>query len=68
MAARYARYTPNSDRSDFFEEEFALALNWFFKGGHRNKLTAEITVFDFQTETENLENTTRFRIQWDISF
>ena len=68
LAARYARYTPNSDRSDFFEEEFALALNWFFKGGHRNKLTAEITVFDFQTETENLENTTRFRIQWDISF
>ena len=68
LAARYARYTPDTDQSDFFEEEFALALNWFFKGGHRNKLTAEITVFDFQTDTQNLENTTRFRIQWDISF
>ncbi len=68
LAARYARYTPNSDLRDFHEEEFALALNWFFKGGHRNKLTAEITVFDFQTDTQNLENTTRFRIQWDISF
>lgn len=68
LAARYARYTPNTDRRDFFEEEFALALNWFFKGGHRNKLTAEITVFDFQTDIQQLANTTRFRIQWDISF
>lgn len=68
LAARYAQYIPNADRKDFREEEFSLALNWFFKGGHRNKLTAEITVFDFQTATNNVENTTRFRIQWDISF
>ena len=67
FAARYARYTPNRD-IDFFEEEFTLALNWFFKGGHRNKLTAEVSVFDFEEEADIIKRTTRFRIQWDISF
>jgi phosphate-selective porin OprO/OprP len=67
LAARYARLVPNNEFSETFEEEFTLGLNWFFKG-HRNKLTAEISVFDFQTEIENFEDRTRFRIQWDISF
>ena len=46
LSTRYARYVPNTDFSDTFEEEFTVALNWFFKG-HRNKLTAEISAFDF---------------------
>ncbi len=67
FAARYARYTPNRD-VDFIEEEFTLAFNWFFKGGHRNKLTAEVSVFDFEEEEDLINRTSRFRIQWDISF
>ena len=67
FAARYARYTPNRD-VEFVEEEFTLALNWFFKGGHRNKLTAEVSVFDFEEEEDLINRTSRFRIQWDISF
>jgi hypothetical protein len=68
LAARYARYIPNSNQPELREEEFTLAFNWFFKGGNRNKLTAEITVFDFQTSMDIVEDTTRCRIQWDISF
>ncbi len=66
LAARYARYLPNRD-IDFFEEEFTLAMNWFFNG-HRNKLTAEVSVFDFEEDDASIKRTTRFRIQWDISF
>ena len=44
-----------------------FALNWFFNG-HRNKLTAEVSVIDFQTGVQEFENRTRLRIQWDISF
>ena len=66
LAARYARYLPNRD-IDFFEEEFTLAMNWFFNG-HRNKLTAEVSVFDFEEDAASIKRTTRFRIQWDISF
>ena len=67
FAARYARYVPDRN-DDFFEEEFSFALNWFFKGGHRNKLTAEVSTFDFEEEQGTIKRTTRFRIQWDISF
>ena len=67
LAARYARYTPNRDFSDLIEEEFTIALNWFFKG-HRNKLTTEFTVFDFETEIGSIKRNSRIRVQWDISF
>ncbi|MDX1332248.1 MAG: porin, partial [Robiginitalea sp.] len=67
LSARYARYVPDTDFSEVFEEEFTFGLNWFFNG-HRNKLTAEVSVFDFQTGIQEFENRTRFRIQWDISF
>jgi phosphate-selective porin OprO/OprP len=52
---------------DDLQQEFSLDLNWFFKG-HRNKLTAEISPFDFQSNKETLKEGFRFRIQWDISF
>lgn len=66
LAARYANYVPDRDL-DPHEEEYAIALNWFFKG-HKNKLTAEVSIFDFEGEPAATERTTRFRIQWDISF
>lgn len=68
LAARYARFTPDDRLPENLEEEYSLAVNWFFKGGHRNKLTAEVSVFDFQTDVEEFDSRTRFRIQWDISF
>jgi len=41
--------------------------DWFFSG-HRNKLTAEVSYFDFQANPERQIEGFRFRIQWDISF
>lgn len=67
FAGRYAYFIPDTDLSDNLEEEYAFGANWFFNG-HRNKLTAEVTYFEFQAETEYLDSGLRFRIQWDISF
>ena len=66
LAARYARYVPNTDVPER-EDEFTLALNWFFRE-HRNKLTVEFTSFDYERELQVVQRTSRFRIQWDISF
>jgi hypothetical protein len=35
--------------------------------GHLNKLTAEISVFEFQKDVTEERDGGRFRIQWDIS-
>lgn len=67
IAARYSRYRPSIDIPKNLEEEYGLAFNWFFKG-HRNKLTTELTYFEFQSSQEELANGARFRVQWDISF
>lgn len=66
IAVRYASFKPNIDQ-DIELDESSLAFNWFFKG-HRNKLTAEISSFDYETPAEELKNELRFRLQWDISF
>ncbi|MGJ5640935.1 porin [Formosa sp. S-31] len=67
FASRIAYYYPNTDINSFYEEEYGIAFNWFFKG-HKNKLSAEFTYFDFRGFEEDLSNALRFRVQWDISF
>ncbi|WP_299779617.1 porin [uncultured Formosa sp.] len=67
VAGRYTYYVPNTNFSNNLEEEYGLAFNWFFKGGHRNKLTTEFTYFNFEDQTGVLDNGLRFRVQWDIS-
>lgn len=66
IAVRHAIYDPDRNQSDNLQQEISLALNWFFNG-HNNKLTAEISHFDFQEDIENEVDGYRFRIQWDIS-
>ncbi|QDO95727.1 porin [Formosa sediminum] len=66
IATRYAHFVPDDAMSFAYEDEYVLAANWFFKG-HRNKLTAEITYFDFEQYEDQLSDEWRFRIQWDIS-
>ena len=68
IAGRLATYRLNIDIPDNLEHEYAMAFNWFFKGGHRNKITTEFTYFAFQTALEGQDSGWRFRIQWDISF
>jgi hypothetical protein len=67
VALRHAFYYPDIDISERFSQEFSLACNWFFSG-HRNKLTAEITYFDFQANPEKQAEGFRYRVQGDISF
>ncbi|MAW97037.1 MULTISPECIES: porin [unclassified Leeuwenhoekiella] len=66
LAARYAEYSPNIDQ-EVNLDEISVALNWFFKG-HRNKLTAEISNFDYESELQKIKEDWRFRVQWEISF
>ncbi|MBD3627225.1 porin [Cyclobacterium sp.] len=68
LASRYAFYQPNSALEMNNEEEISLAFNCFFNG-HQNKLTADITHFDFEQKSVNREASGwRFRIQYDFSF
>ncbi|MBC9797941.1 OprO/OprP family phosphate-selective porin [Sinomicrobium weinanense] len=69
IAGRYARFTPDNDIRDHFQEEATLAFNWFFKG-HKNKLTLEVSHFDYElVDTDaQIDDKVRFRLQWDISF
>jgi phosphate-selective porin len=66
LALRHAIYDPNRDVAGDVQQEFSLALNWFFDG-HLNKLTAEWSYFDFENPREDEEVGHRFRLQWDVS-
>jgi phosphate-selective porin len=66
IAFRHAIYNPDRDVTDNSRQEFSLDFNWFFKG-HSNKLTAEVSLFDFQETPEDQTDGLRFRIQWDVS-
>ncbi|WP_162419424.1 porin [Cyclobacterium roseum] len=68
LASRYAIYQPNQVLQMNSEEEISLAFNCFFNG-HQNKLTADITHFEFEEKSVNREASGwRFRIQYDFSF
>lgn len=66
VAARYSNYKPNITAGIDIEQEQSLAFNYFFKG-HKNKLTMEISHFDYERENFEYGDKWRFRIQWDIS-
>lgn len=67
IAARYARFTPDTEIRGDFQEEATLGFNWFFKG-HKNKLTVEVSHFDYEVGNNGIDDKFRFRVQWDISF
>jgi len=66
VAARYARYQPDTSLDTNFQHEKTLAFNWFFTK-HKNKLTLEVSHFDYETADGNVDDKIRFRLQWDIS-
>lgn len=66
IAGRHSLYHPDTSQKDNLEKEATLGVNYFFKG-HKNKLTAEISHFDFQDQSLPYADGWRFRIQWDIS-
>ncbi len=66
LAGRFATYRPDNSIRDNLQNETTVAFNWFFSG-HKNKLTTEVSYFDYQDKTLPLAQGWRFRIQWDIS-
>ncbi|MCB0795791.1 MAG: porin, partial [Flavobacteriales bacterium] len=68
VAGRFAIYRPDVDIPDNLEHEYSVAVNWFFKAGHKNKLTAEYGYIAFQQKGVPYNQGSRLRVQWDISF
>ena len=64
--ARHAVYEPNIKSDADQDHEFSFGGNWFIRG-HRNKLTAEVSYFRYDVNSDNLRDGTRFRFQWDVS-
>lgn len=68
LAARFStQNVPTETRRLINEEEYAVALNYFF-AGHRNKLTLEYAWFVYEDDAINMNiSDDRIRFQWDIS-
>jgi phosphate-selective porin len=66
IAVRHSIYYPDRTQKNYYEREFSLVGNWFFKE-HLNKLSIEISHLDFQRDIDNMVDGTRFRVQWDVS-
>lgn len=66
LAARYAGYMPNREADPTRKRETSMTANWFFNG-HKNKLTAEMSYFNYNKDDDVPTDQLRFRLQWDIS-
>jgi len=67
MAFRNAGYFPNREEDQTKKRENSLAFNWFFNG-HKNKLTTEVSYFNYDKTGNIPADEWRFRLQWDVSF
>ncbi len=67
LAARHAGFYPDSFSGAALEQENSIAANWYFSG-HRNKLTLEVSNFQYHYPVFGLRDGWRLRVQWDISF
>ena len=61
IATRFSKYKPNLALSFDKQTETSFAFNWFFSR-HKNKLTAELTYFDFYQATLPYNTGWRFRL------
>ena len=66
LAIRHASFRPHVNVEDEAQNETSFDLNWFFNG-HKNKLTAEASYFNFLNTDLDYTKGWRYRIQWDIS-
>jgi hypothetical protein len=65
LVARVAYVDPDTpDRSDH-QWEYTIGANWFFNG-HRNKLTLDYSLLDFEEGTARAREN-RLRLQWELS-
>lgn len=64
IATRYAELTPDVNESAR-QKEFAVALNWFFKG-HKNKVTVDASRFSLSDSNQS-DDTWRYSLQWNVT-
>lgn len=67
IVGRYARVDPDADSSEDHRDERTAGANWYI-GGHRNKLSLDVSRLLFDTLDGVADSSTRVRVQWDISF
>ncbi|MDF2191534.1 porin [Paraflavitalea sp. CAU 1676] len=67
LAFRNASYMPNKEADFTRKRETSGALNWFFNG-HKNKLTAMCSYYEYDKTGDVPAHQWRYRLQWDISF
>jgi phosphate-selective porin len=66
ISVRHAIYDPDKDKKDVIMQEYSVDISWYFNG-HRNKLNAELSYFDFQENITDKQDGYRVRFQWDVS-
>ncbi len=64
---RYAWYDPDLHIDEDWQSEYTIGFNWFFHN-HRNKLTAEVSFLSLNADDEQVSDSDRIRLQWDVSF
>lgn len=67
LVGRLAFVEPDSSIGGNNQWEYSIGANWYFKG-HRSKISTDITALDFDDPVGGGSGTTRFRVQWDVSF
>lgn len=67
LVARVASVDPDTSVSSDRQWEWSLGANWYFHG-HRNKISTDVSLLDFDDPVGGDESELRFRVQWDVSF
>jgi phosphate-selective porin OprO and OprP len=67
FTGRFATVDPNLGDSEDHREEITVGANWFLNG-HRSKISADASRLRFDTPDGFVESSTRYRLQWDVSF
>lgn len=67
LVARVASVDPDTSISSDRQWEWTLGANWYFDG-HRNKISTDVSLLDFDDPLTGYESGLRFRVQWDVSF
>ena len=67
LTGRVSRVDPDTSLSGNGQWEWMLGANWYFKG-HRNKLSADVSLLDIEDPVSGSDSAWRLRLQWDVSF
>lgn len=67
VVARIASVDPDTAVSSDRQWEWTVGANWYFNG-HRNKISTDLSLLDFDDLATGAESEWRFRFQWDLSF